>query len=604
MLKNNPVFTSWKLLSKKEQNIVKAISFSQVCLNFLDLVGIGLIATLGALSVQTLGSGSTGSRVEKVLLLFNLDSRTFQTQIAFLGVATTIVFLCKTLLSATLVRYTFFFFSRKSSKLSADLISKIINKNMSNNVDNSQEILYAATSGVNAIMTGLLATSINIFSDASLFLILVLGLFFIDPGVSIALVIIFVLIGFALYRLINKRAEHLGRLLSDLTVLNNYKILEVLYSYKEIIVRGRENFYIDKIVKNRNKLGDVNAEASFQPLISKYVIELASILGILVLAITQFTSKDAVYSIAILGTFIAAISRITPSLLRIQQGLIALKANSGVAGRTLELIDNLKNFKTKDLRNIDTTFDNYSFIPSIKIENMNFTYSNFNNFKLKDINLQLSPGEIVAFVGPSGAGKTTLIELILGLIEPDSGIIRISGVTPEDAIYQWPGSIAYVPQNVFISQGTVKENICLGFDPELASVDQIWSCIQSAQLSDVVLKLPFGIDTEIGENGSKLSGGERQRIGIARALFTNPKILVLDESTSSLDSQTEKSFSDSIINLRKKTTVLIIAHRLSTVKSVDKIVYIDRGHILSVGTFHQVIKAVPNFAKQAELMGL
>ena len=150
-------------------------------------------------------------------------------------------------------------------------------------------------------------------------------------------------------------------------------------------------------------------------------------------------------------------------------------------------------------------------------------------------------------MGPSGAGKTTLAELILGLIQPDTGVIEINGVSPEDAIQKWPGSISYVPQNVFISSGTVKENICMGFDTELARTDSIWSCINSAQLSDVVLKLPNGIDTELGENGEKISGGERQRIGIARALYTNPKILVLDESTSSLDSQTEKKFADSII---------------------------------------------------------
>jgi ABC-type multidrug transport system fused ATPase/permease subunit len=605
MLKYNPVLKSWKLLSKKEKYIVKSTSFIQIFLNLLDLIGIALIATLGALSVQTLGSGGMGNRVGKVISLLNLDSFTFQIQIAFIGVLTSAVFISKTLISAYLVRFTFLFFSRKSTEISAELMTKIVNKKFSKNLENSsQEMLYAATTGVNALMTGILATSINVLSDMTLFVILVSGLFIIDPGVSITIVCIFLLIGIVLYRLINQRAENLGRLSSDLTILNNLKVLEMLQSYKEIIVRGREKFYIDKIVQNRNKLGDVNAELSFQPLISKYVIELASILGILTLAISQFATKDAVYSFAILGTFIAAISRITPSLLRIQQGLLSIKANSGIAENTISLIEGLQQIKANDTKVSNIDFNNSNFIPSIKLKNIFFSYSELSSFKLKAINLEVLPGEIVALVGPSGAGKTTLAELILGLIQPDTGVIEINGVSPEDAIQKWPGSISYVPQNVFISSGTVKENICMGFEAELARTDLIWSCINSAQLSDVVLKLPNGIDTELGENGEKISGGERQRIGIARALYTNPKILVLDESTSSLDSQTEKKFADSIINLRNEVTVIIIAHRLSTLKSVDKIVYIDNGQVLSIGTFDQVRNEVLDFAKQALLMGL
>ena len=605
MLLPNSVFNSWKLLSMNEQRIVKGISFIQVIMNFLDLLGIGLIAILSALSIQNLTSGSMGNRVEKVIFLLNIDTLSFQQQITFLGSITCLIFVCKTLISAFLVRYLYYFFSRKATAISSDMIAKIVYQNFEKHSNKtSQDILYAATTGVNTLMTGLLATSINIFSDITLFLILVVGVFIIDPKVSILLVTIFISIAFISYKLINKRAESLGRLSSDLSISNNHKILEILNSQKEMFVRGRENFYIDRLIEIRNKLGNVNAEMAFQPLISKYIIELASVIGILVLAVAQFISNNAVYGIAILGTFIAAISRITPSLLRIQQGFVSLKANSGIAKGTLELIYEIEQIKVKKVMTLSSNFDYMNFIPSIKIENVSYSYSDTSKFKLESINLQILPGEIVAFVGPSGAGKTTLVELILGLIKPDLGHIEINGVSPEDAISNWPGSISYVPQNVYITPGTVKENISLGFEIELANEDLIWTCIKLAQLTDVVSEFPFGIDTELGEHGTKISGGERQRIGIARALFTSPKILVLDESTSSLDSQTEKKFSDSITNLRTKTTVLIIAHRLSTVKAVDKVVYIDNGRVLSVGTFDQVKNNVPDFTKQASLMGL
>jgi ABC-type multidrug transport system fused ATPase/permease subunit len=608
------VSKSWKLLSRKEQTIVKLVSIIQVLLNFLDLVGIGMIATLGALSIQTLESETMGNRVGTIIYFLNLENLSFPNQISILGLITSIIFVSKTIVSALLMRFIYFFFSRKGTEISSELISKIMNRNFNTKVLNtnskkdvnqtSQEILYAATTGVNTLMTGILATSINILADISLFLILILGLFYIDPEVSVILVLIFVTIGFMLYKLINKRAGSLGAKSSYLTILNNNKILEILNSHKEIKVRGREKYYIDSLTDSRRKLGDVNAELAFQPLISKYVIELVSIFGILSLAVAQLASKDLVYGIAILGTFIAAISRITPSILRIQQGFISLKANTGIAGNTLVLIDSLKSFKERMpiCKEINFHYDN--FVPSIKLHDVYFSYGDSEHFALEAINLQILPGELVALVGPTGAGKTTLAELILGLNHPNQGVVEISGVSPEDAISEWPGSIAYVPQQVYISQGTLMENICLGFDKDLVSIDHILKCIELSQLHNTVLNLPKGLNTDLGEHGSKISGGERQRIGIARALFTRPKILVLDESTSSLDSQTERDLSNSIISLRNESTVLIIAHRLSTVKSADKVVYLENGRVLFIGTFEQVKNNIPDFAIQASLMGL
>jgi ABC-type multidrug transport system fused ATPase/permease subunit len=169
---------------------------------------------------------------------------------------------------------------------------------------------------------------------------------------------------------------------------------------------------------------------------------------------------------------------------------------------------------------------------------------------------------------------------------------------------RWPGAIAYVPQDVAMSSGTIKENITLGFPDNSEDQTLIDDALRLAQLSDFITSLPQGLDTQVGERGTKLSGGQRQRLGIARAMFTKPKLLVLDEATSALDGQTESDISSSILELKGTTTVVMIAHRLSTVRFADKVIYIDEGKILAQGTFDEVREEVPNFEKQAKLMGL
>jgi ABC-type multidrug transport system fused ATPase/permease subunit len=196
------------------------------------------------------------------------------------------------------------------------------------------------------------------------------------------------------------------------------------------------------------------------------------------------------------------------------------------------------------------------------------------------------------------------VDVLLGVIPLNRGEVKISGLCPADAVSKWPGAISYVPQDVNISNGTIRENISLGFPRELASDARVWQALEVAQLDAFVRDLPRGLDTYVGERGTRLSGGQRQRLGIARAMFTKPKLLVLDEATSSLDGQTEADISDAIQTLQGSVTVLLIAHRLSTVRNVNKVVYLSKGEILASGTFNEVRLAVPNFDQQAKLMGL
>jgi ABC-type multidrug transport system fused ATPase/permease subunit len=211
---------------------------------------------------------------------------------------------------------------------------------------------------------------------------------------------------------------------------------------------------------------------------------------------------------------------------------------------------------------------------------------------------------LVAITGSSGAGKTTLVDLLLGVHIPTSGDIYISGLSPLDAFQKWPGATAYVPQDTVIVNGNIWENIALGFDYNPEHEKYINEALKLSNLEDYVQSLPEGLFTKVGDRGHKLSGGQRQRLGIARALFTKPKLLVLDEATSSLDAQTESDITEAIKSLKGKTTIIMIAHRLSSVRNADQVIFINNGMIESIGTFEEVRKKVPNFDKQANLMGL
>jgi ABC-type multidrug transport system fused ATPase/permease subunit len=250
------------------------------------------------------------------------------------------------------------------------------------------------------------------------------------------------------------------------------------------------------------------------------------------------------------------------------------------------------------------TTEHQGFNPQIKLDKVSFSYPGSTTKTLSEIDLMIEIGKKIAIVGPSGAGKTTLVDLILGIIPVDAGKITISGFEPLQSIKKWPGAIAYVPQDVMIFDASILENIALGFPSEPITKSLAEDALQEAQLIDFVDNLPEGINTRVGNRGMKLSGGQRQRLGIARALFTRPKLIILDEATSALDGQTESNMTASILGLDQTVTVLMIAHRLSTVRDADLVIYIENGEIKARGSFDEVRYQVPDFDSQAKLMGL
>jgi ATP-binding cassette, subfamily B, bacterial PglK len=596
---------SARVLSRADQQKISVVVVFQIFLGLLDLAGVAAIGMLGSLAVRGVSSQGPGDRVGEVLRFLHLSNQSFQTQAAVLGCLAAGLLIGRTILSVIFTRRTLYFLSRRGARISSSLISKLLSQDLLTiQKRTTQETLYAVTRGVDSITLGVIGISVTLISDLSLLLVMTVGLLIVDPTIAISTVLVFGCVGLLLYRLLNQSARRLGLAESNLTVSNNEKIVEVLNSYRESVVRNRRYFYAKEIEKTKFQLADTLANIAFLPSISKYVIESTVVLGTLIICASQFLLQDASNAVATLSVFMAASTRIAPAVMRIQQGTIGIRQSLGSAGPTLTLIESLEGVEENPESSNKLDTDHFGFNPTLEIYNLSLTYPQKNVPALHELSLKVESGMFVALVGPSGAGKTSLVDVLLGVLQPDDGIVLISGDKPLETIARWPGAIAYVPQDVAMSSGSIKENITLGFPENSEDEDLIHSALRLAHLTDFVDSLPQKLETQVGERGTKLSGGQRQRLGIARAMFTKPKLLVLDEATSALDGQTESDISNSIMELKGNVTVLMIAHRLSTVRFADLVVYIDGGKIIAKGTFEEVRSQVPNFEKQAQLMGL
>jgi ABC-type multidrug transport system fused ATPase/permease subunit len=599
------VARSLKILPTGDQKKLFLVVLLQIFLGFLDLIAIALIGVVGALASTGIRSREPGTRVSEVLQALHLDGLTFQGQVAVLGALAGVLLLGKTIFSVIFSRKALFFLSRRGALISSELTSRLLSQSLLKIQQKStQETAFALTAGVQSITLGVLAAIVNLVADLSLLIVLTVGLLVIDYVTALFIIFFFGIVSWFLLKLTSSRAIKLGKLNAQYSIQSNEKVVEVLSSYRELVVRNRRDFYTREIRDIRFNLADSAAELQFMPSISKYLIESTVVLAALMISSIQFLLQDATQAISTLIVFMAAGTRIAPAVMRTQQGIIQIKGSIGAAQPTLELIEGLGSAEVISKVDDEVDVTHHGFSSSLVLESVSFRYPNKDNLAIDRVSLSVPEGIFVAIVGGSGAGKTTLVDLMLGVLQPDSGRVLISEKNPSDTVMVWPGAIAYVPQDIVVSSGTIRENVGLGFPTHSITDEMIWSALDKAKLKEFVLSLPQGLETQVGERGAQISGGQRQRLGIARAMLTRPKFLVLDEATSALDGQIEADVSLEIQGLKGAATVVTIAHRLSTIRNADIVVYLQDGRIIAHGTFDQVREAVPDFDQQAKLMGL
>jgi len=578
-------------------------------LGLLDILAVFMFGLVGSLAVSGVASNQPGSRISSLLTLLRLSDNTLQFQVATIGVLASFILICKSLVSLYLSKKTLFFFSRRSALISKLLVTRLLGQDIVRVRKRSvQETIFALTAGVQSITVGILGSAVLLASDLFLISAFSISLFVVDTLVALCSLFLFSSIGFLLYSYMHRKAQSLGEVATTLNIKSNNKIAEVVACYRELLVKDRRNYYAKEIGTMRLGIAEAGANLGVMSLLSKYMMEITMVVGALLIGAVQFAIQPATRAVAVISIFLIASARMAPAVLRIQTGLINIRNNVGAAKPTLDLVEEYLSEENYD-RDHDLSPDSFiesrhpGFEPRVTASSVSFRYPSRGDFVLSNLTLNVKPGEFIGIVGPSGSGKTTLVDLLLGILTPEQGEVTISGIRPSDTFKKWPGAVAYVPQEVSIVGGSVKENVCLGYDSMNVEDSVIESLLRTVKLDDLI-DLPKGVHTLVGDGGNSLSGGQRQRLGIARALFTNPKLLILDEATSALDSVTEREVTTHLSALKGQLTMIVIAHRLSTIKESDRIVYLKNGKVLGIGQFEKLRKELQELDDQARLMGL
>lgn len=462
------------------------------------------------------------------------------------------------------------------------------------------DITRIADSGIaNTIMGFLLPLSgipANILTFAAVSLVLVVS----EPIGAIVVTVYLGIIAYLLFAVISRKALVAGRVNREYAYRAAAVITELVEALKEVTLRGRLVEVREMVRGLRSHATRARANISFLAIVPKYVIEAALIGGLLLIGAVSYVTGGLDAAVAAVALFAVTGFRLIPAITGVQGALTQAAANVVHAENVIDDIGAAEH-AVHAQEPADTAALPAS--PSkLVLEDVRFTYPGAEHPSLDGVSLEIPFGSTFGIAGPSGAGKSTLIDILLGLAAPSSGAVRVDGVDLSSVTRAWRASVAYVPQHVALFAGTVAQNVALTWGDDLDD-EQVEAALERAQLAEFIAARG-GIHTAVGERGLDLSGGQRQRLGIARALYAAPRVLVLDEATSSLDGRTEESVAAAIRGLRGDVTVISVAHRLSTIRTFDRIAYLAEGRIVDTGAFDELQRRVPEFRQQARLAGL
>jgi ABC-type multidrug transport system fused ATPase/permease subunit len=601
------------LLSKRDRRVLLFATLLQLLLALFDFAGVLL---LGLIVASAVGAATgTPLNVSGIAILADIFPTTTNAIIA-LGLIAAILLISKSIMSLFLTRRIFRFIANRQATIAGSLAERLLNRPLLElQARSSQETTAALTSGINAITIGTLGPAIVIGAELALVSSMAAALFFVDPLVALFTVAFFGAITILLQFLLGNWAQSLGLRSANAEIGSMVSVQEALQTYREVTVLGRRRLFITRFQGLRWEAAQVQSDIYILNQVGKYVFEISLILGGGVLVLFMSVTKDITAAIAIITVFLAASSRIFPSLMRLQSAGGNIRAAAGQAAYTYSLVEALNEGEAryKPAQVSEKTALEFNaaihrgypgFSAMIECSDVSLSYPMMDKPALSSISLSIRAGESVALVGSTGAGKSTLADMILGVLIPDSGEIRISGIVPVDVVSKWPGAMAYVPQDVKVLSGSVRENVALGIPQEEIDDSLVWEALERAHLASFLSQQRLGIETQVGENGVQLSGGQRQRLGIARGLYSRPKLLVLDEATSALDAETEKAITETLEGLAGEVTLIVIAHRLATIRNCNQVIYLEQGRVISSGSFDLVRSSVPNFDTQAKILGL
>ena len=572
---------------KKLPRLVAVFFFASL----LDIAGIGLIGPYVSIVIDP---ESAKDIINKYFTWIELPAESYSL-LMVMSILLIIVFAFKTI-AVIWINYIIIKFSTiQRIKLTSLLMNSYQNLPYEEYLlRNSSEYIHNTQNLVNDYSGGLLQAGLRIVSDGIVGLVVLIMLIITNPEASLILVGLLGIFLFFYDRVFRKKIKIFGAKSNEATVNLVKGIHEGIEGLKEIRILENEKYFFDQVKRNTEKAGKYGMYSTIISTIPRYLIEFTMIFFVVMLVIIALIKdanlQDLMPTLAVFG--LAAV-RMMPIANTMSNGLIRFRFNRDSVSRlyvdAVKINENTLTNKSNCKKKAEDVSINDTF-KTLVMENVSFYYQNSKQKSLTNINLKIKHGDSIGIIGESGSGKTTLVDTILGLLNPSAGTIYFNGKPLKEVKDIWRKNIAYLPQQIFLIDSTIKGNVAMGVQEKNIDVKLLYRSLNMALLSDLVDQLPDGIDTMLGERGVRLSGGQRQRIALARAFYHKRNVLIMDESTSALDSETEKEIVREIKNLKGNITTIVIAHRLSTIEHCDTIFKLSKGRIIGYGPPKEMIK--------------
>lgn len=430
---------------------------------------------------------------------------------------------------------------------------------------------------------GLLTAVMSFFTELIVAIALLTTLIVADPMMALVVVILLGAVMLIVYSLIKPTLKIAGKMVQENNAIANTWILQSVAGVKEMKVAHKESFFVEQYTKYARLSVDAEKTSTVLGNAPRLMIEAVVVSGMLLyIGIMVFNGSEISKLIPQLSAFALAATRLLPCANRMSNALNSIAYQEIQLDKTIENLRVAEQFKEEDVQLLKKKKQSTNKVTLNKmcgLKEIEYSYPNADRKVLECANMEIPVGASVGIIGPSGAGKTTAVDILLGLLDPQSGYAVSDNIDIQEDYKGWLKHLSYIPQMIYMLDDTIRANVAFGFDTEDVDDAQVWKALEDAQLGDFIRSLPEGLDTSIGERGVRLSGGQRQRIGIARALYTDPELIILDEATSALDNETEAAIMDSVNKLHGKKTLIIIAHRLSTIKECDIVYKVEGGKI-------------------------
>ena len=566
------------LLGKNLKNVIP-LAFVFLFASIIDLFSIGLIGGYLAIIVDPSFYETDISQYPSLEFLTKMGQAD---AILFIGYILVGAFLLKFFLLIFTNYLILKFATQEQAKIQKLMVKGILDQEYENFILSKGGENLASVATYSSIYKDVLQAILQLISN-SIVIIAVFILLGIVSFKTLSILILMLAVIFFLYNLLlTSRVGAYGKQYAD-SIANIMKgTSEVSQGIKELKTLGKEEFFLNSVNKSANLVARSALRLNLYSILPKNIIEVMLISFIvLIITINVASNGDLGRTLSILGIFAASTIRIAPLVSQIQANVNSLVFGQNSITVLSEIMKNhgtnikhdSNNFK-KECNHKDAQNEPFK---NLQLENVSYTYPNSDHQSLKNINLTIEKGDFIGLIGPSGAGKTTLVDVMLGFLKPSSGVLKLNGLDAHENIVKWRSHCAYLPQEIFLIDGTLEENITL--NRSKVNPDNLTEALKLSKLESLSIELPEGLDTNLGDKGVRLSGGQKQRVAIARSIYNKREVLILDESTSALDSSTEKKVIKELLTLRSEKTIIAIAHRISTLKECNKIFKIHNGKI-------------------------